>query len=66
MVVNLHQVNAGSNPAFHFKMRVWILLLIKVMRICDPNGLQTLKRSILSLHASTVSVHGSILSLESS
>ncbi len=38
-------------------MRIRILLLIKVFRICD-HWWQTLKGSILSLNAFIVSVHG--------
>jgi hypothetical protein len=38
-------------------MRIHILLLNKVMRIC-ATGLQTIQGFILSLHASIVSVHG--------
>jgi hypothetical protein len=39
-------------------VQIPILLLIKVMRICEHRGLQTLHGSVFSLSASNASVHG--------
>jgi hypothetical protein len=42
---------------------IWILLLIRVIGICDHWSTDPLWLRFFSLHASIVSVHGSILSL---
>ncbi len=39
-------------------MQIRIILLIKVMGICETTGLQTLQGPILSCRASIVIVHG--------
>jgi hypothetical protein len=51
------RLNADLDPHFNADTD---LLLIKVMRICDQWA------SILSLHTFILSVHGSILSIDSS
>jgi hypothetical protein len=45
------------------QIRIRILLLVKVIRICAVTNLQTLQVSVLSLHGSIASDHGSIVSL---
>jgi hypothetical protein len=55
--MQIRNPESGSVSFLFTLIRIWILLLIKVIRICT-HGLQILHGSNLNLHASIVSVLG--------